>query len=350
MTETATVGLDAALAEARARMESAGRIVLTTHVQPDGDGIGSEVALATFLRERGKEVTILNPHPTGRRYGFLEPDPPIVPIGDSIDATATLSRAELLVVLDIAVPDRLGRLDPIVRRREPETVVIDHHRGPSEIPGLDVRDEGAAATGEIVWRLLSGWDRDAVTPAIATALYAAIAFDTGGFRYSNTTATTHEIAAELIRAGADLAAVHDSLFQSQTEAHARLMARVLGTFQRSGDGRVAWAALSRAVLEELDASDDDIDGIVEALRAIDGVEVSMLFKEVDEEAAKVSLRSTGDRDVQAFAARFGGGGHKNASGVYIESSLEAVVERLLPAAFETFSRNAGASEDPARRG
>lgn len=337
MTGTATAGLEPALAEARQRMESARRIVLTTHVQPDGDGIGSEVALATFLRDRGKEVTILNPHPTSRRYRFLEPDPPIVPIGDPIDATATLSRADLLVVLDISVPDRLGRLGPIVRRREPETVVIDHHRGPSRIPGIDVRDEGAAATGEIVWRLLSGWDRDAVTPAIVTALYAAIAFDTGGFRYSNTTATTHEIAAELIRAGADLEAVHGSLFQSQTEAHARLMARVLGTFQRSEDGRVAWAALSRAVLDELEASDDDVDGIVEALRAIDGVEVSVLFKEVDEQATKVSLRSTGDRDVQSFADRFGGGGHGNASGIYMESSLEAVMERVIPAALETFS-------------
>lgn len=348
MTEATTTDLDAVLAEARERMESARRIVLTTHVQPDGDGIGSEVALARFLRERGKEVTILNPHPTARRYRFMEPDPPIVSIENEIDATATLSRAELLVVMDIAVPDRLGRLDPIVRRRDPRTVVIDHHRGPSRIPGVDVRDEGAAATGEIVWRFLSGWDPAGVTPEIATALYAAIAYDTGGFRYSNTTATTHEIAAELIRAGADQAAVQGNLFESDTEAHARLVARVLGSFERSEDGRVAWAAVSLSALDEVGAASDDIDGIVESLRAIDGVEVALLFKEVDDEATKVSLRSTGDRDVQAFADRFGGGGHKNASGIYFQSALDRVVERVVPAAIETFSRDTDAPMEPAR--
>lgn len=348
MTEVTATDLEAALAEARERMEAVRRIVLTTHVQPDGDGIGSQVALARFLRERGKEVTILNPHRTARRYRFLEPDPPIVPIDNEIDATATLSRAELLVVMDIAVPDRLGRLDPIVRRREPPTVVIDHHRGPSMIPGVDVRDETAAATGEIVWRLLTGWDRAGVTPEIATALYAAIAYDTGGFRYSNTSATTHEIAAELIRAGADLAAVQGNLFESDTEAHARLVARVLGTFERSDDGRVAWAAVSMAVLDELGATGDDIDGIVESLRAIDGVEVALLFKEVDREATKASLRSSGDQDVQSFAARFGGGGHKNASGIYFDSPLDRVVERVVPAAVETFSRDADEPERPGR--
>ena len=341
MTEAPTADLETALARARELMESARRIVLTTHVQPDGDGVGSEIALARFLRARGKEVTILNPHPTARRYRFMEPDPPIVPIGDEIEATATLSRAELLVVLDIAVPDRLGRLEPIVRSREPRTVVIDHHQGPSEIPGVDVRDVGASATGELVWRLIRGWDPDGITAEIATALYAAIAYDTGGFRYSNTTATTHEIAAALIRAGADLSAVHENLFESETEAHARLMARVLGTFERSGDGRVAWASVSRETLDDLGAASDDIDGIVEALRAIDGVEVSLLFKEVDDEATKVSLRSTGDRDVQAFADRFGGGGHRNASGIYMEEALEPVVERVVPAALATFAEDGG---------
>lgn len=337
MTEAAT-GIEAGLAAARERMEAAGRIVLTTHVQPDGDGIGAEVALARFLRGRGKEVTILNPHPTARRYAFLEPDPPIVPYADAIEATAILSRAELLVVLDISVPGRLGRLAPIVERREPPTVVLDHHApGPERIEGVDASDPTAAATGEIVWRLLSGWDAAAVTPDIATALYAAIAYDTGGFRYSNTRATTHEIAAALLRAGADREAVEHHLFESESEGHVRLMARVLGTFERSDDGRVAWASISREDFDETGATGDDVEGIVEALRAIDGVDVGILFKEIDDAATKVSLRSSGEVDVQAFAVRFGGGGHVNASGIYLEAPLAEVERRVVPAAYETFA-------------
>lgn len=338
MTETTTESVEAALAAARETMEAASKIVLTTHVQPDGDGIGSEVALARYLRVRGKEVTILNPHRTARRYRFLEPDPPILHFEEEIAATATLSRADLLVVLDISVPGRLGRLARIVERRQPRTVVIDHHApGPDRIEGQDASDPTAAATGEIVWRLLSGWEEGAVTPEIATALYAAIAYDTGGFRYSNTRASTHRIAAALLEAGADREAVQGHLFESETEAHARLLARVLGSFERPGDGRVAWASISLEDLHEAGASSDDVEGIVEILRAIEGVEVGLLLKEVDEEATKASLRSSGDVDVQSFAARFGGGGHKNASGIYLEESLAAAEGRIVPAAVETFS-------------
>lgn len=329
------VALEEDYVVARAMLEEARRIVLTTHVQPDGDGIGSEVALARFLRRRGHDVTILNPHPTARRFRFLEPDPPIVAYEDGV-AEAALGEADLLVVLDISVPGRLGRLASHVDRLTLDTLILDHHTGPSRIPGMDVRDVSAAATGEIVYRLLSGWDGEAITPEIATALYAAIAYDTGGFRYSNTGARTHRIAAELIERGADLATTHRWLFESVSLAHARLSARVLGTFHTSPGGRVAWGSLPVEVMEEMGAGSEDVDGIVEALRAVEGVQVALLFKEVHAGATKVSLRSTGDADVQAFAARFGGGGHVNAAGIYLEEPIGPVAERISRAAVAAF--------------
>lgn len=337
MTETPSATLAEAYAVARGMLETAGRIVLTTHVQPDGDGIGSEVALARVLRERGSRVTILNPHPTPRRFRFLEPDPPIVAYEEGRSET-TLAEADLLVVLDISVRERLGRIAPWVERFAPETLVIDHHTGPGRIRGFVLRDEEAAATAELVYRLLVDWPAE-IDPLTGTALYTAIAYDTGGFRYGNTRARTHEIAADLIRRGADLATANHQLFESTSLARVRLHSRVLSEVEISEDGRVAWASVSLGRLEEVAAGSEDVEGLVESLRAIEGVDVALLFKELPGEGTKISLRSRGPADVNAFARRFGGGGHRNASGVMIEEPLDHVRDRVVPAALETFSRD-----------
>jgi phosphoesterase RecJ-like protein len=319
---------------ARALVESARRVVLTTHVQPDGDGIGSEVALARWLSQEGKEVAILNPHPTQRRFRFLEAIAPIeafVPGRDEI----RVAEADLLIVLDISVPGRLGPLEGVVRRHAPPTLIIDHHADAATIEGIDVRDVEAAATGEIVYRLLVEWEV-AIDPPIATALYAAIAYDTGGFRHGNTRAVTHEIAADLVRKGADLAVIRRYLFESVSESRTRLLAHALSSFKRSDGGRVAWVSIPRSMLEAVGADPEDVEGVAEALRAIEGVEVAIVARELHENATKISFRSRGDNDVNAFARRFGGGGHRNAAGAYIEEPLAVVVSRLVPAARVAF--------------
>lgn len=321
-------------ARAIGMLEAAGRIVLTTHVQPDGDGIGSEAALALHLRSLGKTATILNPHPTPRRFAFLEPDPPIVPY-EAAAADRLLGEAELLVVLDISVPDRLGALMEHVRRLEPPTLIIDHHTGPATIRGFDLRDTEAAATGVLIYELLKRWEAE-LTPDIATALYAAIAYDTGGFRYSNTREQAHRIAADLIRCGARALKVNHHLFESVSLPRMRLLARVLDLFRLSPKGRVASVVLPLSEMELAEATPEDVDGIVETLRAIEGVEVAILVKEVGREATKVSFRSSGPYDVAGFASRYGGGGHKNAAGAFIAEPVADVAERLIPQAHAAF--------------
>lgn len=334
VTPALVAGLEEASVAARDLLEGADRVILTTHVQPDGDGIGAEVALAQWLRSRGKRVTILNPHPTARAFRFLEPDPPIVPFEPDV-AAALFETADLLVVLDISVPDRLGPLEPLVRTHDPPILIIDHHAGRSAIEGLDVRDVHAAATGEIVYRLLKAWHAE-FTPEIATALYAAIAYDTGGFRYSNTRETTHRLAAELFALGADVVAVHHHLFESRSLATVRLLGRVLSSFELSGGGRLAWVAIPQAMMKEVGAEVDDVEGIVEMLRAVEGVLVAILFKELGERATKISFRSSGATDVNAFARRFGGGGHRNAAGAYVREPMAEVMARVLAAAHREF--------------
>lgn len=315
-------------------LETADRLVLTTHVQPDGDGIGSEVALALHLRSLGKTATILNPHPTPRRFAFLEPDPPIVPY-DSAVADRLLTETDLLVVLDISVPDRLGGLMEHVRRIGPPTLIIDHHTGRASIRGFDLRDTSAAATGVLIYELLRRWDAD-LTPDIATALYAAIAYDTGGFRYSNTREHAHRIAADLIECGARALEVNHHLFESVSLPRMRLLARVLDLFRLSPKGRVASVVLPLSEMELAEATPEDVDGIVEILRAIEGVEVAILVKEAGRDTTKVSFRSSGPYDVAGFASRYGGGGHTNAAGAFIASPMADVAERLIPQAYAAF--------------
>ncbi|MFN2382760.1 MAG: bifunctional oligoribonuclease/PAP phosphatase NrnA [Gemmatimonadota bacterium] len=320
---------------ARELLAGAERIVLTTHVQPDGDGIGAEVALAHWLRADGKQVTILNPHPTPRRFHFLEPDPPIVAF-EPAAAEAALAAADLLVVLDISIAERLGRLKPLVKELAPPILVIDHHAGPSDLPGAAVRDVKASATGEMIYRMLTAWGADLTLP-IVTALYTAIAFDTGGFRYSNTRPHTLEIAADLIRRGADAERISRRLFEGLSPSRVRLLSRAYADVAFGAGGRVAWVALPLALMAETGAEPDDVEGVVEALRAIEGVAVAIVFKEVNSKATKVSFRSIGPVDVNTFAVQCGGGGHRNASGAFIPEPMEPVVARIVAAADEAFA-------------
>jgi len=310
------------------------RVVITTHVQPDGDGIGSEVALAHWLQSLGKTADILNPHPAPRRFRFLEKDIP-APGFDPQTAERLLSAADLVAVLDISVPARLGPLEPYVGAYDGEIVVIDHHLGPAGFHGIDCRDTTAAATAELLHGLLVDWGAD-ITPAIATALYAAIVYDTGGFRYSNTTARTHRVAADLIGHGADIHEINRRVFESVSPTRARLLSRVLGEFHLEKDHRLAWMALPLDLMEEAGAQPEDVEGVVESLRAIEHVEMAILFKEIGPGATKVSFRSAGEVDVSRLAGRFGGGGHKNAAGAFLRRPMPEVVEDVLAAARETF--------------
>ena len=313
---------------------SAERVVITTHVQPDGDGIGSEVALAHWLEAEGKVANILNPHSAPRRFQFLEKDIP-APGFEPETAERLLGAADLLAILDISVPARLGPLESYVRAYEGEIVVIDHHLGPTGFRGVDCRDTTASATAELLHDLLVEWGAE-ITSEMATALYAAIAYDTGGFRYSNTTARTHRVAAELIDHGADTHEINQRVFESVSPTRARLLSRVFGEFHLEEDGRLAWIALSSDLMEEAGAEAEDVEGVVEALRSLEHVEMAILFKAIEKGATKVSFRSAGEVDVSRLAGRFGGGGHKNAAGVFLKRPLGVVVEDVLAAARETF--------------
>ena len=306
------------------------RVCLTTHVNPDGDGLGSEVGLVHLLKRCGIDATIANPTATPPRFQFLFADLPGV--DRSADAVKTLRRADVILVLDIADLGRLGNLSETVRDRGVPVGCIDHHVSPGTLPpGPRYLDSMAAATGELICEiaLANGWT---ISREAARALYVAMLTDTGGFRFSNTRPRTLRVAAELLDRGIDPEAIYLDVYAGAPEGRVRLLAEALQTLVVEPALGLAWLTVPPGALERHEVSADDLDGVVEHARSIAGIKMAILFREISQGRIKASLRSVGDVDVAAFARPFGGGGHVKAAGVALEGTLADVQATLLAAA------------------
>lgn len=328
------------LARARefaAALKPGQRVCITTHVNPDGDGIGSEVGLIHLLRAQGIDAIITNPSPTPPRFGFLFDDLPGV--DRSGEAIKELRRADLIVVLDISDLPRLGMLIETVRDRGVPVGCIDHHVSAGVLPpGPRYLDPDAAATGELIFEVAKGNDWP-VTHAVARALYVAILTDTGGFRFSNTRPRTLRVAADLLEAGVDAEKIYLEVYARAPEGRPRLFAEALQTLVVEHDYGLAWVTVPPGAIERLGVSSDDLDGVVEFPRSIEGVRMALLFREISQGRVKVSLRSVGDVDVEAFAKSYGGGGHTKAAGLSLTGSLAEVQATVLDAARAYLGRN-----------
>ena len=306
------------------------RVCLTTHVNPDGDGLGSEVGLLHLLRARGVEAIITNPSPTPARLRFLFDELPGV--DRSQEAVKELRRADMIVVLDIADLGRLGMLGDVVKDRGVPVACIDHHVSEGSLPpGPRYVDATAAATGELVFEIAvaCGWEVDELT---AKALYVAIMTDTGGFRFSNTHPRTLRIGADLLERGLNPEQIYSEVYASVPEGRPRLFGEALQTLVVEPELGLAWITVPPGALERHGLTADDLDGVVEFPRSIAGVRMALMFREIQRGRVKVSLRSIGDVDVAEFAKHFGGGGHKKASGLSVKGSLAEVQAAVLVAA------------------
>jgi len=305
------------------------RVALSTHMNADGDGCGSEAALARMLTARGLDVRIVNPTPWPPLFDFL--------LGDGVRdeskrGTAALRDIDLLVVLDISEVTRLGVLTDSVRALGVPKLVIDHHIASSDPAGTIVlTDVDACATGELVYDLacVLGFE---ITPEIAQALYAAILTDTGSFRFSNTTPRCHAIASDLLSRGVDPEEMYTRIYASAPPGRIRLLAEVLATLGIDQAVGLTWLSMPAGALERHGVRQEDLDGIVEHARSIAGTRMALFFRDLGYGKVKVSFRSTGDVDVNAFARQFGGGGHAKASGALIAGSLDEARDRVVDAA------------------
>ena len=293
------------------------------HVHPDADVLGTLLALGLALEARGWRVVYGGPHPAPGALSFL-------PGVERYRVLRSLEGAfDVAVLTDCPNPGRTEGLIDQARAAARVVVNIDHHPDNRRYGHVNWIDTSAAATGELVYRLLVGLEA-ALTPAIATNLFTAVHTDTGSFRYSNVTPATFQIAADLVAAGAEPAAVSSALYERRAAGALRLLGQTLSRIEVSDDGRVAWLALPAGAVPETFVESEEL---VNYPRSIDSVRVACLLRVLGD-TVKVSLRGKGDVDVQKIAAKFGGGGHPNAAGFTVPGALEPVTRDVLAAVRE----------------
>ncbi|MBI2266910.1 MAG: DHH family phosphoesterase [Armatimonadetes bacterium] len=296
--------------------------LLATHGGPDGDAAGSGLALALALKKLGKEAVFFLPEPLSDPYRAL-------PGVSLIRNTLPGGVADVLVALDAGDFKRFREDNFSDPRAHARLIVnIDHHSDNDSFGDLNYVDVKAAACGEQIHRILGKLslepDRD-----ISQCLFTAIMFDTGSFRYANTTADTFQIASELVAQGADPAVASKHLYFNKSFSAVKLLGRVLDTLQVEGNGRILWAMLSRRVLAECGAQDSHAEKIIEDFNQISGADIALFFRELKDGKVKVSMRSARPFCVNTVAARHGGGGHKQAAGCTIAGPLNEVKDRIL---------------------
>jgi len=308
--------------EIGAVLRSQDSFAVFSHVRPDGDALGSQLALGLSLAKLGKTVMVRNEDGLIEKYNFL-------PGGEYLQTPRSEPRDfDVAIALDTATQSRLGNATELVRSAR-TWINIDHHPSNPRYGDLVYIDATAPATGQILFELITsqGLPMDA---AIAENLFVAISTDTGSFQYPNTTARTFEIGAELLRCGVNVGRVSQLLYENYPRRRAELLRELLGTMRFDGHGKVASFSLSLETAAKLGAKPEDNEGLIDHLRAIEGVVVAVFFEELVEEKVRVSMRSKSEAaDVCAICEKFGGGGHKLAAGARVRGSLADVEQRVM---------------------
>lgn len=325
----------AAIERLMAELGSARRVALSTHINADGDGCGSEAALALLLAQKGIDVRIVNPTPWPLMFAFL------LEGGvrdESARAAAALKDVDRLIVLDISDVRRLGSLADAVRKLSPAPLVIDHHQPGDEPPGtVTITDTAACATGELIFDFATVLGLE-ITAPIATALYTALMTDTGGFRFSNTSARCLAVASQLVARGVEPELMYRRIYASVPLGHIRLLSEVLSTIEVDSTLGLATIEIQAGQIDRHNVIPEGLDGLAEYPRSIEGTRMALLFRDLGHGKVKVSFRSIGSVDANAIARRFGGGGHAKAAGALVEGSLAEVKAKVAAAAREVLSQ------------
>lgn len=310
-----------------ARARAARQVVLTTHVNADGDGAGSQAAIAAWLESVGAKVTIVNPTPFPDSLRFLLHRPDLAADPGDSRADEAIDAADLVLVLDTSEANRIAPLD---EKLDPEiTYVVDHHPpGPTVVGKGGVQDPTASATGEIAYDMIS-LSGDPWPYQSALGAYVAIVSDTGSFRFGNTTPRTHAIAADLLSRGIDPEEIYQRLFAIAPPRRLQLLREALARLEHDPELGLVWMIIPLEVSNRLGSTADDYDGLIDHARSIAGTRVALLFRETGPHETKLSLRSSGDTNVNEIARQFGGGGHVKASGATIRLPVEEAAEKVL---------------------
>lgn len=298
--------------------------LVVSHVQPDGDAIGSTVAVAHLLKQRGKQFILTNDSPIPDKYYFMDMATHILPWDE-----AKREKFDAVISVDCADRLRLGAVEIVLQQGFP-LLNIDHHSTNDHFGTVNLVLDDQSATAEVLYHFIEHlqltWDRP-----LAEAIYTGVLTDTGGFRYTNTSPSSMELAAHLLRYGVNPGDIAEHVFERISRAKVEMLKAALNSLTISDDGKIAWVTITAEQMKRAGAKEEDLGGIVNIARNVEDVEVGILFKQLDSHSVKVSLRSRDQVDVAMVAKKLGGGGHARAAGCTMEGSLHEVKQTLLAA-------------------
>lgn len=304
--------------------------LITSHINLDGDGIGSELALYFILKKLNKKVTILNQDRIPKIYDFL-PDSDKVQYWNNNRINP--KSIDVGIALDCSSIKRIGRTYEIFK--DIKTIInIDHHKSNENFGNLNYLDCSASSVGEIIYELITFLNIDLLDEKISTCLFAAIITDTGSFRYSNVSSKTFGVASHLTRYRIKSHLISNNIYNRSTYPGLILLGESLLTLEMDDSNYVSWLTITRKMLNDTNANDEDVEGIINIATTLNKVEISILFRETKDNKVKISFRSKGNFDVNKFAGKFKGGGHPNAAGCLCSGKLDEIKEKILSKLFK----------------
>lgn len=310
------------------------RVVLTSHIRPDCDALGSELGLAGVLEAIGKDVRIVNAQATPASLRWLDPHGKLESLAEKVKP-ADLADRDLFIVVDTSAWAQLGAMGDVLKGVRDRVLVIDHHVSEDDLSDRWFKDTAAEATARIIYEIAQRL-RVPLAADIATPIYAGLCTDTGGFRFPSVTGETFRIAARLVDAGAHPPTVYRELMEQDSLARLHLVGRTLSGATTSHDGAVITSTVRQSDIQAVKALPSDTEDLINLTLAVKGTQVAVILIEQPDGKTKVSFRSRCGVDCNALAARFGGGGHKAAAGAIIDGGFDDVYGRVAAAVDEAW--------------
>ena len=304
--------------------------LITSHVNAEGDAIGSELALFYLIKQLGKNAVLVNNDPVPDRYRFL-------PGSGKLIVTTNNDKAkdyENAIVVDCPTMERSGKITSLLQRAKIK-INIDHHVSNENFGDFNWVAPDASSCGEMIFNLYKEM-KLSINEEVATMLYVAILTDTGSFRYNSTTRNTHRVVGELLKSGIKPAKIYEKIYETNTIGDIELLAKALSTIKVTGNGKIAYMYVTKKMLDDTNTTADRTDGFVNFARSIGGSEISLFFREgtSDPQEINVGFRSKDRANVNVLASKFGGGGHPKASGCSLKGPLLEVIAKVLKTAEE----------------
>ncbi|CUS99500.1 DHH family phosphoesterase [Candidatus Kryptonium thompsonii] len=311
-------------------IESSQNFVITTHVSPDGDGLGCEIALLYFLEKLGKSAVVINVSETPGNYKFLDPENRFLIFDEqNFDQIEKILNTDVIFICDMNQSSRLKTMEKYVLQSKAIKIIIDHHLEAQDFADYYLIDVDAPASGEIVYKLIKSFDGFEIDKKIATGIYTAIMTDTGSFRFPRTDSETHRIVADLLDAGADPVEIYDKVYEQSSLGRIKLLGKCLSELETRYDKRLVYIVVTQDMLKNYGVEEWETDGFVQSILKIAGVRVAIFILEL-KDGIKLSFRSKGEIPINELAKEFGGNGHKNAAGARLYNiTLDEVINQVI---------------------